>query len=236
MLNLDNIIEPDEIFTIKLIYKANQVETSQNEIFSFIYKSVEKRLGSRSAAKASIELLVDRPYWKNNNYNEAVIWLTLFDECSPDELFENVIGLKEKELYYGYSINDEMQSPRLIEELIINLENHAFIYWIYVFNGGQELGFELDPHDWVQAADSMVKEANDLEFDPDEELLPLTIVDFNLGFVDEQGVVWSKGPSFDNHKEIYQWDLWLPPLVRPSMKEYSPDGIHMTVDSSGEPI
>ena len=119
---------------------------------------------------------------------------------------------------------------------IIKLQDQTFINWIYVFNGGQELGFELEPQDWADAANSMADEANDLEFNPDEELLPLTIVDFNLGFVDDQGVVWSKGPSFQNVKEIFQWDLWMPPLVRPAMKEYSPDGIHMAVDASGEPL
>jgi hypothetical protein len=236
MLNIDNLTEPEEIFTIKFIYKAQNLENSQNEIFSFIYKAVEKCLGSRNAARASIELLVDRPYWKNKIYNEAVIWLTLFDECSPEDLFINTIGLKKKELYYGYSIDDDLQAPRLIEELIIKLQNHHFINWIYAFNGGQELGFELDPEDWASAAESMTQEQEDLEFNPDEELLPLIIVDYNLGFVDEQGVVWSKGPSFDDSQEIFQWDLWMPPLVRPSMKEYSPDGIHLSVDATGKPI
>jgi hypothetical protein len=236
MLNIENINEPEEIFTIKFIYKANFLENSQNELFSFVHKHVEKILGSRNAAKATIELLVDRPYWKNNNYNEAVIWLTLFDECSPEDLFSDINGDKKKELYYGYSIDDDLQSPRLIEELVVKLQDHEFINWIYIFNGGQELGFELDQQDWVEASNNMVGDADDLEFNPDEELLPLTIVDYNLGFVDEQGVVWSKGPSFDQSKEIFQWDLWMPPLVRPSMKEYSPDGIHLSVDASGKPI
>jgi hypothetical protein len=236
MLNIDNINEPEEIFTIKFIYKADNGQNSQNELFSFIYKAVEKCLGSRNAAKAAIDLLVDRPYWKNKIYNEAVFWLTLFDECSPEDLFENTSGIKKKELYYGYSIDDGLQAPRLIEELIVKIQNHQFIHWIYAFNGGQELGFELAPDDWAAAAESMTQEQDDLEFNPDEELLPLTIVDYNLGFVDEQGVVWSKGPSFDESQEIFQWDLWMPPLVRPTMKEYSPDGIHLSVDASGKPI
>jgi hypothetical protein len=236
MLNIDNITEPEEIFTIKIIYSPNAVEDSQNELFRFIHTSIEKCLGSRNAARASIELEVDRPYWKNTKFNEAIIWLTLLDECSPEDLFENVSGLKKKELYYGYSINDELQSPRLIEELIIKLKDQSFINWIYVFNGGQEFGFELEPQDWADVADSMTKEENDLDFNPDEELLPLTIVDYNLGFVDDQGVVWSKGPTFENANEVFQWDLWMPPLVRPAMKEYSPDGVHMSVDASGEPV
>ena len=245
MLNKDlieEIKEINELFTIKLIFNTSDLDSNKNEAINLIYSLLEKTIGSKNAAQSIIEELETRLYWKKTDWSEVFIHLALQEECSPEDIFESVLGKKSTDLYYGYDVTDELQEPRLVEELIIVPSNLKNIKWIYVYNGADEPGFPLSPEDWLETVKYFKEEhknladnlADNLEDNLEEpELLPLTIVENNIGFVDEQEIIWCKGPSL-NQDDIFEWDLWLPENIRDSMKELSKDGIHMSVKEDGE--
>lgn len=235
MLNNDLINDAAEMFAIKIIFD-NSNDSVKDEAISFVHSLLNIAIGSKNAAQSNIQIVKQRAYWKNTEWQEVVLSLTLYEECSPEDLFASVAGKKDTELYYGYSIDDELETPRLMEELIIVPTELKNIKWIHVYNGGSEPGLALDQDEWLEATKSFTRDVDEdnLHVDLEDELLPLTIVDHNVGFVDEQGVVWSKGPALEGDAS-FEWDIWLPPLVRPSMQEFSPDGIHMSVKADGEP-
>lgn len=225
---LNNVIEESlELFTIKVFAKNN--DNIENEIASYIYSLLENSIGSRSAAKANIKLINIRPYWKDRNLLEITVYLSLQDECSPEDIFSTVQEDKDSELYYAYWVEDIEQAPRLVEELIIDYKNSSEIKWIHIYNGVEEPGLLLEPEEWLEATKTFDEE------EADEELLPVAIKDYNMGFVDEQSVLWGKGPAL-NSDDLFEWDLLIPENSRNNIEKYSPDGIHMSVGYDGEPI